>query len=119
MDIAAAIISGKVDGGIGIESVQSVELEQVRLCSPFPPPLLLSLLSSVCPLTNEPPFPQWCTSVGRSTDDVQMIRIDELAELGCCCFCSILSIVNDEFLAKNPEKVAAFVRLSFSPLHRC
>ncbi|BGP20628.1 hypothetical protein JCM10213_007164 [Rhodosporidiobolus nylandii] len=80
MDISAAIIEGRVDGGIGIESIQSVELEE------------------------------WCESVGRPTSDVQMLRIDELAELGCCCFCSILSIVNDDFLAKNREKVAAFMR---------
>lgn len=25
----------------------------------------------------------------RPTSDVKMLRIDELAELGCCCFCSI------------------------------
>ncbi|GAA6020710.1 hypothetical protein JCM10207_001994 [Rhodosporidiobolus poonsookiae] len=80
MDISAAIIEGRVDGGIGIDAVQCVELEA------------------------------YCESVGRPTSDVKMLRIDELAELGCCCFCSILSIVNDEFLKKNPEKVAAFMR---------
>jgi len=38
-----------------------------------------------------------------------MLRIDELAELGCCCFCSVLYIGNDEFISKNPEKVKAFL----------
>ncbi|GAA5836324.1 hypothetical protein JCM11251_001463 [Rhodosporidiobolus azoricus] len=80
MDISAAIISGKVDGGIGIDAVQMVELEE------------------------------WCKEIGRPVEDVKMHRIDQLAELGCCCFCSILCIGNDEFIRANPEKVAAFMR---------
>lgn len=40
-----------------------------------------------------------------------MLRIDELAELGCCCFCSILIIGNESFLAREPLKAAAFVRI--------
>lgn len=39
-----------------------------------------------------------------------MLRIDDLAQLGCCCFCSILYIANDDFVQKNPEKVRAFMR---------
>jgi pyrimidine precursor biosynthesis enzyme len=39
-----------------------------------------------------------------------MLRIDQLAELGCCCFCSILYIANDAFLAANPDKVQKFMR---------
>lgn len=39
-----------------------------------------------------------------------MLRIDELAELGCCCFCSILLIGNETFINKYPEKVRAFMR---------
>lgn len=39
-----------------------------------------------------------------------MLRIDELAELGCCCFCSILFIGNEEFIKNNPKKIAAFMR---------
>jgi pyrimidine precursor biosynthesis enzyme len=38
-----------------------------------------------------------------------MLRIDQLAELGCCCFCSILYIANDAFIAANPEKVEKFM----------
>lgn len=53
---------------------------------------------------------EWLVSQGRPKDDVQMLRIDELAELGCCCFCSILYIGNDTFLKQNPEKVKAFMR---------
>lgn len=33
-----------------------------------------------------------------------------LAELGCCCFCSILYIANKPFLAAHPEKARAFMR---------
>lgn len=39
-----------------------------------------------------------------------MLRIDELAELGCCCFCSILFIGNETFISENPDKVKAFMR---------
>ncbi|KAK0246553.1 Glycylpeptide N-tetradecanoyltransferase, partial [Friedmanniomyces endolithicus] len=39
-----------------------------------------------------------------------MLRIDELAELGCCCFCSILYIGNEKFISENPDKVHAFMR---------
>lgn len=53
---------------------------------------------------------EWCKEVGRPTTDVQMLRIDELADLGCCCFCSILYIANDDFLAREPEKAMAFMR---------
>jgi hypothetical protein len=62
MNVSKAIINGDIDAGIGLENVQMVELEE------------------------------WLSSQGRPTDDVQMLRIDELAELGCCCFCSILYI---------------------------
>ena len=80
MNVSAAIIAGTIDAGIGLENVQVVELEE------------------------------WCKSVGRPTEDVQMLRIDELAELGCCCFCSILYIANEPFLERNPEKARAFMR---------
>eukprot|EP01061_Rhynchopus_euleeides_P023163 TRINITY_DN3770_c0_g1_i1.p1 TRINITY_DN3770_c0_g1~~TRINITY_DN3770_c0_g1_i1.p1 ORF type:complete len:327 (+),score=163.11 TRINITY_DN3770_c0_g1_i1:55-1035(+) len=42
--------------------------------------------------------------------EVGMLRIDELNGLGCCCFCSIQYVVNDEYLKGNEEKVAAFMR---------
>eukprot|EP01135_Chromosphaera_perkinsii_P002265 Nk52_evm51s221 gene=Nk52_evmTU51s221 len=42
--------------------------------------------------------------------EADMLRIDELAHLGCCCFCSILFIGNDEFIKANPEKVKAFMK---------
>lgn len=80
MNVSKAIIKGEIDAGIGLENVQMVELAE------------------------------WLTSVGRSKDDVQMLRIDELAELGCCCFCSILYIGNDAFIEANPEKVKSFMR---------
>ncbi|KAK9327176.1 NMT1/THI5 like-domain-containing protein [Lipomyces starkeyi] len=80
MNVSKAIIKREIDAGIGLENVQMVELEE------------------------------WLASQGRPKDDVQMLRIDELAELGCCCFCSILYIGNEKFLAENPEKVAKFLR---------
>ncbi|KAJ5165562.1 Thiamine biosynthesis protein [Penicillium coprophilum] len=80
MNITKAIIQGTIDAGIGLENVQMVELEE------------------------------WLAGQNRPRTDVQMLRIDQLAELGCCCFCSILYIANDAFIAANPEKVAAFMR---------
>ena len=80
MNITKAIIQGNIDAGIGLENVQMVELEE------------------------------WLAGQNRPRSDVQMLRIDQLAELGCCCFCSILYIANDAFIAANPEKVAAFMR---------
>lgn len=80
MNVSKAIIRGDIDAGIGLENVQMVELEE------------------------------WLTSRGRDKSDVQMLRIDELAELGCCCFCSILYIGNERFIAENPDKVRAFMR---------
>jgi len=62
MNVSKAIINKEIDAGIGLENVQMVELEE------------------------------WLAGQGRPRDDVQMLRIDELAELGCCCFCTILYI---------------------------
>ena len=70
---------------------------------------------------------EWCKEVGRPTTDVKMLRIDQLAELGCCCFCSIRTslcscpqrprltclavyIANEAFLARESKKAAAFMR---------
>jgi len=78
--VSKAIIRGDIDAGIGLENVQMVELEE------------------------------WLAAQNRPRSDVQMLRIDELAELGCCCFCSILYIGNEAFIEKNPDKVRAFLR---------
>ncbi|KAL0934904.1 4-amino-5-hydroxymethyl-2-methylpyrimidine phosphate synthase [Colletotrichum truncatum] len=80
MNVSKAIIEGTIDAGIGLENVQMVELEE------------------------------WLASQGRPKTDVQMLRIDELAELGCCCFCTILYIGNESFIAENPEKVRKFMK---------
>ncbi|KAI6085038.1 NMT1 protein [Hypoxylon rubiginosum] len=80
MNVSKAIIKGEIDAGIGLENVQMVELEE------------------------------WLAAQGRPKSDVQMLRIDELAELGCCCFCTILYIGNEQFLSEHPEKVRAFMR---------
>ncbi|KAF2152515.1 putative thiamine biosynthesis protein [Myriangium duriaei CBS 260.36] len=79
MNVSKAIIEGSIDAGIGLENVQMVELEE------------------------------WLVSKDRPRDDVQMLRIDELAELGCCCFCSILYIANDSFIAANKPAVSKFL----------
>lgn len=80
MNVAKYIIQGKIDAGIGIECIQQVELEE------------------------------YLKKENRSIHDAKMLRIDQLAELGCCCFCTILYICNDEFLSKNPEKVKKILR---------
>ncbi|KAK5999432.1 hypothetical protein QM012_005433 [Aureobasidium pullulans] len=80
MNVSKAIIDGTIDAGIGLENVQMVELAE------------------------------WLASQGKPRSDVQMLRIDQLAELGCCCFCSILYIGNESFISANPEKVKAFMR---------
>ncbi|KAF7531348.1 hypothetical protein G7054_g8952 [Neopestalotiopsis clavispora] len=51
MNVSKAIIEGTIDAGIGLENVQMVELAE------------------------------WLASQGRVRDEVQMLRIDELAEL--------------------------------------
>jgi len=80
MNVSKAIIEGSIDAGIGLENVQMVELEE------------------------------WLAGQGRPRSDVQMLRIDELAELGCCCFCSILYIANDTFMAANADKIKKFMK---------
>ncbi|KAL5116869.1 Glycylpeptide N-tetradecanoyltransferase [Pleosporales sp. CAS-2024a] len=80
MNVTRSIITGEIDAGIGLENVQMVELEE------------------------------WLVSQNRSRSEVKMLRIDELAQLGCCCFCSILYIGNDAFLQAHPDKVRAFLR---------
>ncbi|KAF1925574.1 NMT1-domain-containing protein [Didymella exigua CBS 183.55] len=80
MNVTRSIIAGDIDAGIGLENVQMVELED------------------------------WLVAQGRAPDEVKMLRIDELAQLGCCCFCSILYIANDAFLAAHGDDVRAFMR---------
>lgn len=59
MQVAEKIIDGTIDCGIGLENVQCVQLEE------------------------------WCKANDRPATDVRLNRIDVLAKLGCCCFCSI------------------------------
>ncbi|CAD0111431.1 unnamed protein product [Aureobasidium uvarum] len=80
MNVSKAIIDGTIDAGIGLENVQMVELAE------------------------------HLASQNKPRSDVQMLRIDELAELGCCCFCSILYIGNETFIRENPARVSAFMR---------
>lgn len=44
-----------------------------------------------------------------SNHEVNFLRLDQLAGLGCCCFCSIQYIVSDKML-KHPEVTQAFLK---------
>lgn len=79
MNVAKYILEGSIDCGIGIECIQQVELEEAL------------------------------KKQGKNPDGAKMLRIDKLAELGCCCFCTILYIANDKFIAENPEKIKKFL----------
>ncbi|KAI8908652.1 NMT1 protein [Powellomyces hirtus] len=81
MNVADAIKRNVIDAGVGLENIQQVDLEH------------------------------WSENVNNQpASDVGMLRIDELADLGCCCFCSVLYIGNDEFIKNNPEKVRKFLK---------
>ncbi|KAF8756730.1 NMT1/THI5 like [Rhizoctonia solani] len=84
MNIARAIKEGTIDAGIGLENVQMCEV-----CTPLLSDLRPEMVKAVSSQLEE-----WCKTQGRPTSDVKMLRIDELAELGCCCFCSILYIAS-------------------------
>lgn len=45
------------------------------------------------------------------------LRIDELAGLGCCCFCSIQVITNEAFSEQHPERVRAFLKGTLAATH--
>lgn len=42
--------------------------------------------------------------------EVTFLRLDQLAGLGCCCFCSIQYIVPNEMLERDPERIKGFLR---------
>ncbi|GMF49607.1 unnamed protein product [[Candida] boidinii] len=79
MNVAKNIIEGNIDAGIGIECVQQVELEE------------------------------YLRQQGRDVNEAKMLRIDRLAELGCCCFCTVLYIANDDFIRNNKDSVYKFM----------
>jgi len=79
MNISKAIQRGEIDAGIGLENVQMAEMAD------------------------------WLVMQGRPTSSVKMMRLDELANLGCCCFCTILYIGNEAFLSSQPETVRKFM----------
>jgi pyrimidine precursor biosynthesis enzyme len=39
----------------------------------------------------------------------QLLRIDRLAHLGCCCFCSIMFVVNEQFMHKEGALLSHFM----------
>lgn len=43
-------------------------------------------------------------------EETIMLRLDQLAGLGCCCFCSIQFIVHEEILQRDPERIAKFMQ---------
>ncbi|KAG8745168.1 glycylpeptide N-tetradecanoyltransferase [Ceratobasidium sp. 414] len=77
MNISRAIKEGTIDAGIGLENVQMCELEE------------------------------WCKAQGRPISDVKMLRIDELAELGCCCFWSFCAAPGARMRARTRPRVSA------------
>ncbi|CAK9437521.1 uncharacterized protein LODBEIA_P18990 [Lodderomyces beijingensis] len=79
MNVAKYILEGTIDCGVGIECIQMVELEEAL------------------------------KKQGKDPNQAKMMRIDTLAQLTCCCFCSILYIVNDAFLKENGAKVEKFL----------
>jgi len=42
--------------------------------------------------------------------EVNFLRLDQLAGLGCCCFCSIQYILTEKTLQEQPEMVKAFLK---------
>ena len=42
-------------------------------------------------------------------EDVNFLRIDQLADLGCCCFCSIQIITTEKMIEENPELCKKFM----------
>jgi ABC-type nitrate/sulfonate/bicarbonate transport system substrate-binding protein len=42
--------------------------------------------------------------------ETNMLRLDQLAGLGCCCFCSVLFIARESYLQANTEKISTFMR---------
>lgn len=45
-----------------------------------------------------------------SGEEAVLLRLDQLAGLGCCCFCSIQYIVPDQTWQKQPELVKGFLQ---------
>jgi len=43
-------------------------------------------------------------------DEVGMLRIDELAGIGCCCFCSIMFIAHEQMLEKQSSLLKKFMK---------
>ncbi len=68
-----ALIVDRIDGFIGINCIQGLELE---------------------------------SRIGSS----HILRIDELADLGCCCFCSIALICHEDFIKEEPDTITALCR---------
>lgn len=43
-------------------------------------------------------------------DEIEMLRIDELAGLGCCCFCSVMFIAREQMLEKESLLLKKFMK---------
>ncbi|NQY42620.1 MAG: ABC transporter substrate-binding protein [Legionellales bacterium] len=44
---------------------------------------------------------------------VDFLRIDLLANLGCCCFCSIMFIAHETFIKKEPNLIKNFMQATY------
>jgi len=45
-----------------------------------------------------------------SGEEAGMLRIDELNDLGCCCFCSVQYVANGDYFGENQETIAALMK---------
>ncbi|WP_330925575.1 ABC transporter substrate-binding protein [Candidatus Sororendozoicomonas aggregata] len=52
-----------------------------------------------------------------SGQEAGILRVDELAGLGCCCFCSVLFLVNETFLAANKDTIKRFMKATLRGMH--
>lgn len=50
-------------------------------------------------------------------EEAGMLRIDELAGLGCCCFCSIQMICSEKTLEEKPDTVRGFLKATQRAVH--
>lgn len=48
--------------------------------------------------------------------ETQMLRIDKLANLGCCCFCSILFIAHEALIENHAELITRFMKATYQGL---
>ena len=114
MNVTAAILRGDIDTGVGFtvraraSNPASVASRRSRRHGVSRPAALVLLLT---PRPASPPQNfQRIELEELSAEDAGMLRIDELNDLGCCCFCSVQYVANGDYFEKNPEKITGFMK---------